>query len=273
MRRHDDEWLKQKIEEDMIAMADKREREIMESESYQYIDMSEEKMKELRALIIQERELREAEEKRRPELEEPEVVSKPVVSCRRFHLRPVLVAAVVLVLCLGTGLVSTGSRVYIPEIFERESGNGETLKINNTEAVEREYNEEEVCAEIEEKIGVIPPRLIYKTQGMTLGKYDVWTEETEAIIRYFYDEECLAIYISKDWNDSVISNHVDGEKIDTIMIASCGLDVSVYEYLDPYERSYYEVSFEYLNTYYSIKGMMSQEEFVKIVENILIKNA
>ena len=267
MIRHDDEWLKQKIEEDLIAMADEREQELMASESYQYIDMSEEKMKELRALIIKERELREEEKLRQK-------TKKKLFSFNRgLRLRPALVAAVVIVLCLGTGLVSTGSRVYIPEIFQRESGNEETLKINNTEAIAREYNEEEVCQEIEEKIGVIPPRLYYKPSGMTLVAYDIRIEETEALMSYQYEGKHILIYISKDWDDSVISNHMDGEREDTIMIASCGLNVSVYEYLDPYEKTYYEASFEYLNTYYSITGMMDQEEFVEILENIAIKNA
>lgn len=267
MRRHDEEWLKQKIEEDWLAMADERERELMESEDYQHIDLSEEKIRELRARIIKERELREEERLHPKEQERYSTVR------RRLRLRPVLIAAAVLVLCLGTGLVSTGSRVYIPEIFERETGNEETLKINNTEAVAREYNEEEVCQEIEEKIGVIPTRLIYKPQGMSMIQYDVRIEEAEAILWYQYKEEFFYVYISKDWKESSISNHVDGEKKDTIIIASCGLDVPVYEYIDLEERTYYEASFQYLNTYYSIKGMIDKDEFIKILENILIKNA
>ena len=37
-------------------------------------------------------------------------------------------------------------------------------------------------------------------------------------------------------------------------------------------ESYYVTTFEYLNTYYSISSNIVEEEFQKIIENILIKN-
>lgn len=299
MRHHDDEWLQQKIDEDMIAMADARERVIKASRSYQHIDMSEEKMQELRARILQEMELREAQKARQEEeqklleeqqsgQEEPmlQEVSEPkdgaiseknVQAGSRVHkklrIRPVLVAAAVLVLCLGTGLVSMGNRVYIPEIFERSYGDEETLKINNTEAVATQYDEEEICVEIQERLGVIPIRFGYRPRGMLLTEYDIRQEETDALMEYEYDGMHVYVYISKDWHDSSISNQIDGEKIDKIMVTSCGLEIPVYEYKDPYGEKYYEASFEYLNTYYSINGMIELEEFKKILENIAIKNA
>lgn len=251
MRRNKDEWLQQKIDEDLKAMADEREKMLMEMEELQGIDLPADKLQDLHRAIEADR---RASRK------------------KKLRLRPLLIAAAVLVLCVGTGLVSTGNRVYEPEILHRENGTDETMKVNTDEMVASEYDEEEVCQEIEEKLGVIPVRFGYRPKDMTLSKYDIWEKETEVIVGYKWNEEYLYVFISKDMSESTISNHVDGEKKDTVLIASCGMEIPVYAYVDPYGYSYFEVSFEYLNTYYSIKGMMELEEFQKILENIWIKN-
>ena len=71
----------------------------------------------------------------------------------------------------------------------------------------------------------------------------------------------------------MLNFHVDGEVQDSIVMESCGLEVPVYEYQDSEKNTYFEASFEYLNTYYSVSGMIDLEEFRKIMENILIKSA
>ena len=50
------------------------------------------------------------------------------------------------------------------------------------------------------------------------------------------------------------------------------MDVPVFQYEDSEKNTYYQVSFEYLNTYYSISGLMDEKEFKQILENIIIKN-
>lgn len=251
MRRDKDEWLQQKIDEDLQAMADEREKMLMEMEELQGIDLPAEKLQDLHRAIEADR---RASRK------------------KKLRLRPLLIAAAVLVLCVGAGLVSTGSRVYVPEILHRENGTDEMMKINTDEMVVSEYDEEEVCQEIEERLGVIPVRFGYRPKDMALVKYEIEEDTSEVLMSYRCDGEHFLVYISKDVSESTISNQVDGEKKDTVLIASCGMEIPVYKYIDPYGYSYFEASFEYLNTYYSIKGMMEQEEFQKILENIIIKN-
>ena len=59
---------------------------------------------------------------------------------------------------------------------------------------------------------------------------------------------------------------------DTVQAEAMSIEVPVYEYEDSQGNVYMQSSFEYLNTYYSIDAMMTQEEFEKILENIWIKN-
>lgn len=252
MKRDKDDWLDQKITEELLAMADEREKELMEMEELQDIDMPIEKFEDIK---------REAERRRR--------------KSRRGILRPrtAIIAAALLALLLGVGVVTVGSREYRPEIIEREQGTETTTRVNNTEdAMARAYSEEEVCQEIEEKLGVIAPRLIYRPEGMELADYQILGPEGEAIIKYNYNGNELKIYISKDFQNSSINFDVDGVQLIPIVMEASGTDISVYEYLDPDNNSYYEGRFELFNTYYSITGMIEYEEFKKVLENINIKN-
>ncbi len=66
---------------------------------------------------------------------------------------------------------------------------------------------------------------------------------------------------------------MDGILKDTVELESMFMEIPVYEYEDSKGNMYMQSSFEYLNTYYSISGLMDEEEFKKILENIYIKNA
>lgn len=251
MRRDKEEWLKQKIEDDLEAMADEREKLLMELEELQDIHMPAEKLEEIHREI-------EARKRVRPKV--------------RVRLKAVLVAAAAMVLVIGLGIASSGSKLYVPNILQLERGKEVTTKVNNTEAVKSKFDEESVCQEIEEELGVIPPRLIYKPEGTILLDYVVQTEDKEAYMEYECNERYIHVYISKYYGDSVINFQTDGELLNTIVMESCGLEVPVYKYQDQEGNNYFMSSFEYLNTYYFISGMIEQSEFQKILENIAIKN-
>lgn len=251
MKRDKDDWLDQKITEELLAMADEREKELMEMEELQDIDMPIEKFEDIK---------REAERRRR--------------KSRRGILRPrtAIIAAALLALLLGVGVVTVGSREYRPEIREYESGDGSTTRIENSDSVFSEYDEEEVCREIEEKLGVIAPRLIYRPEGMVLTEYEIYETGDLGVIVYEYKGNELQIYISKDFREASINFEIDGVKEDFILVGAIGQEIPVYEYSDSENNKYYECNFEFLNTYYSITGMLDKDMFVNILENITLKN-
>ena len=246
-----DEWLKDRIDEDLMAMADEREKLLMESEELQDIDMPAERLQD----IHREVETRKQADKR--------------VNIRR---RMMIAVAAVAVLCVGMGVVGTGSKLYRPEINQEERSDETTVKINNTEVKEREFDEEEVYKEVQEKLGVLPVKLGYEPVGMLLTEYWIKEDIGEAILEYELGESKLHVYISKDYSESTINFQTDMERLNTLIIDSNKLEIEIYEYQDAEMRTYYISSFEYLNTYYSIYGVMEQMEFIKILENIAIKN-
>ena len=319
---HDSEkWLDDRISEDVDRMADKRIKELMESEELKDIEATMDQLQSIRKRLG----LVDAEDEHDMEIAReltPEVpahshvkaaseesttsetaaakaedassdaegndegnvveiratetstASNHTKTVRRPHirLRAALAAALVAILALGVGMVGSGKKVYLPVVSQREDGDERTTVVDNNEGnVDRQYNEEEVCQEIEDKLGVLPIRFGYRPKELILQEYWI-KDDQDAILRYAYGAKRLHVYISKDYDESSINFKVDGVLKDTVQAEAMSIEVPVYEYEDSQGNVYMQSSFEYLNTYYSIDAMMTQEEFEKILENIWIKN-
>lgn len=320
---HDSEkWLDDRISEDVDRMADKRIKELMESEELKDIEATMDQLQSIRKRLG----LVDAEDEHDMEIAReltPEVptgshveaaseesttcgaaVAKAedapsdadgndagnVVEIRatetstasnhtktahrpRIRLRAALAAALVAILALGVGMVGSGKKVYLPVVSQREDGDESTTKVNNSEeGIARSYSEEEVCQEIEDKLGVLPIRFGYQPKDMILQEYWI-KKDQDAILRYICGSNQMHIYISKDYNESSINFKMDGVLKGTVQIEAMSMEIPIYEYEDSKGNIYMQVSFEYLNTYYSIDAMMEEKEFEKILENMMIKNA
>ncbi|HBN55547.1 MAG TPA: hypothetical protein DD414_02125, partial [Lachnospiraceae bacterium] len=241
-----DDRLKEKMDQDLMAMAEKREKLLKESVKSEGPSMSADRLEAIHQEIA---------------------ARSRAVRKKRLHRRTFVAVALVAVLCIGMGVASSGKKVYIPELFHRERGDEVTTKINNSDAIASQEDEEEICQEIEDKMGVLPVRFGYRPEKMALIKYTINDGENEAVLRYGLGEGELHVYISKDYEDATINYQVDGVRLDTAFLMSCGFEVEIFQYEDPYGNTYFVTSFEFLNTYYLVNGMMEQEEFEKIIEN------
>lgn len=320
---HDSEkWLDDRISEDVDRMADKRIKELMESEELKDIEATMDQLQSIRKRLG----LVDAEDEHDMEIARelmPEVptgshvkvVSEEattseavaakaedtssdaegndagnVVEIRatetstasdhtktvrrpRIRLRAALAAALVAILALGVGMVGSGKKVYLPVVSQKENGDeSNTIVDNSEENIYGGYDEEEVCQEIEDQLGVLPVRFGYRPKDMILQEYWI-KDDQDAILRYVYGTKRLHVYISKDYDESSINFKMDGALKDMVQAEAMSIEVPVYEYEDSQGNVYMQSSFEYLNTYYSVDAMMEQEEFEKILKNIIIKNA
>ncbi len=231
---HDSEkWLDDRISEDVDRMADKRIKELMESEELKDIEATMDQLQSIRKRLG----LVDAENEHDMEIameltpEVPtgnhvEAASEESTTCGaavakaedaasddegndagnvveiratetstasnhtktarppRIHLRAALAAALVAILALGVGMVGSGKKVYLPVVSQREDGDESTTKVNNSEeGIARSYSEEEVCQEIEDKLGVLPIRFGYQPKDMILQEYWI-KKDQDAILRY-----------------------------------------------------------------------------------------
>ena len=252
MRQDSDEWLEEKIDEDLMAWADAEERRIMEDEELQNVTMPEEKLEDIH---------REIRRRRRK--------TSLFGKTRR---RMLIAVAAVMVLLLGMGIVGSMKKLYIPVIMQKERGDEVNTKVENSESMAIDIDEDEVCQEIQDKLGVLPVKFKYRPEGMELTNYLLDESAGEAILEYTINDKILHITIYKKNDDSSINSQKDGENLDEVLVESCGLTVPVQRVEGSLAESYYVTSFEYLNTYYSISSSVEEEQFQKTLENILIKN-
>ena len=250
MQREMDEWLEQKIDEDLDAWAEERMKMLMESEELQDIHMPEDSLEKLHQKI--------------------NARKKKLLGRKRIHM--LVAAAAVMTALLGVGLVGSGKKVYEPKVTQNARGDEVTTKINNEEMMTSQYDEEAVCQEIQDELGVLPIQFKYRPNGMELTWYQIDLVTGEAILEYYVNENFIHIYIFEKNDNSTISAQYDGVVLGTETIESVGEDVPLYEIEGSSEGTYYEITFDYLNTSYSISSAMEKEEFQKIIENILIKS-
>lgn len=250
MQREMDEWLEQKIDEDLDAWAEERMKMLMESEELQDIHMPEDSLEKLHQKI--------------------NARKKKLLGRKRIHM--LVAAAAVMTALLGVGLVGSGKKVYEPKVTQNARGDEVTTKVNNADLAASQYDEEAVCQEIQDELGVLPIRFKYRPEGMELTWYQIDMDSGEAILEYSIKDNTIHVYIFERNSDSSIGLQYDGEVLETDMLESVGVEMPVYRREGSAQGSYYATVFDYLNTSYSISADVSQEEFKKIIENILIKS-
>ena len=250
MQREKDEWLEQKIDEDLDAWAEERMKMLMESEELQDIHMPEDSLEKLHQKINA--------RKRR--------------LLGRKRIRMLVAVAAVMAALLGMGLVGSGKKVYEPKVMQNARGDEVTTKVENSESGYEQYDEEEVCQEIQEKLGVLPILFSYRPKGMKLSWYQINTEAGEALIQYSINGDIIYVYIFEKNADSSVGMQYDGSILETKVLESSGVEMPVYELEGASDGTYYATTFEYLNTSYSVSADIKKEEFEKLIENILIKS-
>ena len=224
-RRDRDRWLWDRIDEELMAMADEREKLLMESEELQDVKMPEGMLENIHR-----------------ELE----IQNSAVPKSRIRRRMIIAVAAAAVSCVGIGVVGYGNRVFEPQVIEREVGDNTTTKINNSDATERQYDEEEVCQEIQEKLGLIPVKLAYQPAGMYLAEYSIDEESRQVVLEYRVDDNHIYVYIGKDYTESSVNYESDIKERDTLVIDSSRLKIKIFEYEDSSKTTYYISSFKYL---------------------------
>lgn len=195
---------------------------------------------------------------------------KKLLGRKRIHM--LVAAAAVMTALLGVGLVGSGKKVYEPKVTQNARGDEVTTKVNNADLAASQYDEEAVCQEIQDELGVLPIRFKYRPEGMELTWYQIDMDSGEAILEYSIKDNTIHVYIFERNSDSSIGLQYDGEVLETDMLESVGVEMPVYRREGSAQGSYYATVFDYLNTSYSISADVSQEEFKKIIENILIKS-
>lgn len=191
---------------------------------------------------------------------------------RKKRKYAILALAAVLILVLGSGLTSIGSKSYWKVLWESFVGDEQISGIDVEDMEKQETGDiDELGAykEISKELNISPVRLYYKPKGMTLENYDLDIEQKMAQLFYRYGDETIRyiIYIN-DSDSSLGQKNVDG-LANEFVIKTEESDIKIKEYDVPnYENPRFMADFDYKGIHYQLKGIMEKDEFIEIVENL-----
>lgn len=186
----------------------------------------------------------------------------------------VISLAAVLVIVMGVGVTSVGSKSHWKVFWERVTG-GKTMNVINTEDMDSHETEDvdEVDAynEITEKLNINPIRIRYRPNDMSLVRYEIQEEMLKADLLYEYKDEIIRYSLYMNDEDSSFGQNEEDNKIDeyTISIKEIEIKAEEFEVVDGSENRQI-ANFEYQGMHYQLKGIMKKSEFKKILENLQI---
>lgn len=191
---------------------------------------------------------------------------------KRFRLkkRYILVLAAALVLLLGMGVV--GDRVWISDSDDLSRESEITTKVNNEEKESILLEEEVVCQEIAEKLGIVPMWLGHVPEGMVLDRYTIMEDTGWAYLNYSYNDKIIFVQMTKCIGEVSGNIQWDGKyrKLETIA-NDFGYEDLIEAYCIDEENDNYAANILYGNGYYSISGFFEETEFLEILKGIYFK--
>lgn len=254
------------LQEEIERDVQKIEKEIEEHPELEQIQVTE----TLDAAILSK--IKEYEKEKAEEEEILKLPEKKVVYHKKKKIRWFFILAAVLVLVLGVGMTSVGSKSYWKELLDVFRGE-ETAKIIDVEDMEKKETEDIdevfVYQEIKEKLGITPVYMRYKPETMDLEDYEI--NEQLRLVRLFFEYKnkhiMYTIYASE--KDSSWIEKEEDKKVGEYILAKDKVEIRVEEIQKPNQKEISRIAkFEYQGVQYELKGAMEKEEFEKILENM-----
>ena len=178
----------------------------------------------------------------------------------------------VLLIVLGVGVNSVGSKSYWKTLWDRILGT-DPVKIMNVEDMEIQETEDgdELAAykEIKEKLNIQPVKLFYKPDDMELVDYEISEEILTAQLLYKYQDEIIRYLLYINDVDSSWGQKEEDNKVNTYTVPVNGIEIEVEEFrVKDSSENRQIATFEYKGAHYQIIGAIEKSEFEKILKNL-----
>lgn len=179
-------------------------------------------------------------------------------------MKPLLVAAALGTVVLGTGIGVSGKRDF--EYWVREKNGGEEVVFNNAESVNSESELEKVYNTIEEQLGIRSIDLFYMPSEMDYNDFKII--DSMARIEFEYKNNYIHFYQTL-LNEENSTDFVSDRQLYQ-SVYNRYLDKTIFIYKNELEDGENEFGAQFTDekTYYFIIGIMDEDEFIKIIENM-----
>lgn len=211
------------------------------------------------------------EEGKVTEFREPE--KKGLSSRGKLRLKHVLGFVAVLAVVMLVEVNSLGGPEKVVELMKQKVAEREVEQINASpdSKVIVEENEEEAYQVIADDFGVEPVRILERPEGMKFKELELDKDMQIAWMSYEYNDEMVRFIINAIYNESAIGNGMEDELLKEYSLEKNGLKFEVKIYEKPQtKKTRYNVKFSHKSIDYSLIGVMNEDDFEKIINNLYI---
>ena len=186
----------------------------------------------------------------------------------------VLALAAVLVLVFGSVMTSVGSKSYWKVLWDRIAGeeNAQFINVEEMDVHEtQDLDEVHIYKEIWNELGITAVGWGYFPENTFLKDYEIDKDQTKATFIYECNEEIIRYVMYMNDEDSSLGQIKTDRLISEYKVETGeGISVSVKEYdIEDMEENRYAAEFEYDDAQYQIMGIIDEEEFTKIIDNLI----
>ena len=186
----------------------------------------------------------------------------------------VLALAAVLVLVFGSVMTSVGSKSYWKVLWDRIAGeeNAQFINVEEMDVHEtQDLDEVHIYKEIWNELGITAVGWGYFPENTFLKDYEIDKDQTKATFIYECNGEIIRYVMYMNDEDSSLGQIKTDRLISEYKVETGeGISVSVKEYdIEDMEENRYAAEFEYDDAQYQIMGIIDEEEFTKIIENLI----
>ena len=186
----------------------------------------------------------------------------------------VLALAAVFVLVFGSEMTSVGSKSYWKVLWERIAGDEDLSYIDVEHMVSQDtddLDEVQIYKKIWNELGITAVGWGYFPENAYLKEYEIDKDQTKATFIYECNGEIIRYIMYMNDEDSSLGQIKTDKLIRKYEVeAGEGVSISVKEYdIKDMEKNRYVAEFEYKDAQYQIMGIVDQEEFTKIINNLI----
>ena len=184
----------------------------------------------------------------------------------RYMHRPAFVALLVVLIIGGTSVGTSAKKAYDYRMRERGEGRGDIVWNNDDYVLTEDDEIDDIYIEIEKQLNIKPLKLMYLPFGMKFE--DLKIVGDHANIKFLYNDKLFHCVQSKKPVTS--SNNVVSDRKKYKEIYNEWLDIYI-----PIEKNNikndaieYSTKFNLNGCYFYISGIIDEDNFVKIIENL-----
>lgn len=208
---------------------------------------------------------------------EPESVrtsGKVVVRYRRRLRKVYLLVAVVVIMVLAVGMTSIGGTPFVAKVLKdvienREMTQVETERQDGEERFISDNDEEEFYQRVEDEFGFVPVKIGYRPEKTEFLEYDIEKDLPRACLLYVCNDVIIEYQVIVNYRDYSFGYDVEDKLIEEKVINVSNVPINIKQYITPENRNEFVAQFEYNNALYTINAPIEEDEFQKIVKNLI----